>query len=384
MIGKVILHIGQSKTGTSSLQLFLSNSRLALQAGRVLYPDIVIAGSPIGLREHNSFADSLSDIKRYPWLSAEEYVDAFLKQLHETNCDTLLLSAESFFGTPQIWSVEGPARFFEAHRHKIERLKQLLPAESIHIVAYLRRQDLWLESAVAHIIRYEGLLGKKVYEKDAQIADYLHPHLDYLRLISLWDEIIKPHQFSVVPYEKDALLDHDIVIDFLKRTQLNELLPSQDIIPDILENQSWSREAITIKKQLNTRRKSKTSERFIIDTLNMIESQRDALPAGFTFDPEVKSKTLEHFKADNRLLAQKYNASLGSFFNLPHKDDDNLLVQEDDHIQKLFDYLRKFETEYYSPKRWIREAILFAKGFFRKKFPLIHTKAKILLRKLSS
>ena len=40
MIEKLILHIGQSKTGTSSLQALLSEERETLWDNGVLYPDV--------------------------------------------------------------------------------------------------------------------------------------------------------------------------------------------------------------------------------------------------------------------------------------------------------------------------------------------------------
>ncbi|MGH1398028.1 MAG: hypothetical protein ACRBCT_02330 [Alphaproteobacteria bacterium] len=78
---KLILHIGQSKTGTTSLQYFLHANKEKLSEMGILYPDVYRANKPVGKYEHNSFADSLSGLILYPNLSADEYCEQFHTQM---------------------------------------------------------------------------------------------------------------------------------------------------------------------------------------------------------------------------------------------------------------------------------------------------------------
>ncbi len=382
MIEKLILHIGQSKTGTSSLQALLSEERETLWDNGVLYPDVFFKGVALELVEHNAFAESLSGIMRYPHLHPEAYAENFLKQMNEYSCDTLLLSAESFFGTPQIWAAGTPEEFFTLHRKKIEKLKALLPAKHVHIVLYLRRQDLWLESAIGHIIRYEGLLGQKVYENDEQAAQLLAPHLDYLRLVHLWREIMDPAEFSVVPYERGVLRGEDTAQDFLARTGLDAYLKIDESIPRKLENLSWSAECLTIKKALNALPKSKVRERTAIDLLNALDQDKGLPRTRFSIAPEIKDRVWEQHKADNRLLAQNFGGPAGSFFSLPDHPPAPPETAVDP--AAVFAYLRRFERAYYSPWRLIAEANHGIKGFFRIRFPGFHGRLKGIIRRFHS
>lgn len=380
MIERLILHIGQSKTGTSALQALLSGERETLENSGILFPDIILHGKNLGLLEHNAFAESISAISRYPHLDAEQWTARFIAQIKEKKAHTLLLSAESFFGTPQIWTLSPTDDFLTLHRQKVERLASLLPAKKTHIVLYLRRQDLWLESAIGHIIRYEGLLGRRVYENNEQITALLSPHLDYLRLADMWQEVLAPEQFSIVPYEHDALKGGDTALDFLERTGLDEIIRLTDNVPKKLENRSWSAECLTIKQELNKKEKSKTRERAIISILNTL-NERDDLPrTRFMISQEIKDRVLEEHKADNRRLAEKYHGPIGSFFSHPEpeKNQNNALEKPDP--DSIFSVLRAFEKEYYRPARKLAELAHSLKAYGRNKHPGLYSGIKRIVK----
>ena len=77
---RFILHIGQSKTGTTSLQGVLAANRAKLTRQGILYPYVLVHGMGLNLPNHNSFADSLAGFIRYPGLQAEEYMVQFREQ----------------------------------------------------------------------------------------------------------------------------------------------------------------------------------------------------------------------------------------------------------------------------------------------------------------
>ncbi len=383
MIQNLILHIGQSKTGTSSLQSLMAENRNALIKNGNLYPDIILGGTPLNLVEHNSFAESLSNIKRYPDLEPEQWVEQFKSQMQKHSCHSLILSAESFFGAPQIWTLSPSEDFFETHKKKIERLAALLPAKNKHVVLYLRRQDLWLESAMGHIIRYEGLLGKKIYESEEQLAKLLTPHMNYLHLVDLWEETLKPDKFSIIPYERDALVNGDTGQDFLERTGLDKVIGTKENIPRKLENQSLSAECLILKAALNKTNKTKMRERSIIAILNRMDKRDDLPRTRYTISRDLKQSTFESHRTDNRLLAQKYGGSTGSFFSLPEHDLTSKPPQTPD-AAALFAVLCAFEKEYYRPGRFVSEVLYFLKGYLRNKQPKLHGKIKKIIKPLIS
>lgn len=382
MIENLIIHIGQSKTGTSSLQSLMAENRNTLIKSNYLYPDIILGGTPLNLVEHNSFAESLTNIKRYPDLEPQLWVEQFTDQMQKHSCHTLILSGESFFGAPQIWTLSPYEDFFEAHKKKIEHLAALLPAKKKHAVLYLRRQDLWLESAIGHIIRYEGLLGKKIYENEEQIAKLLTPHMNYTRLVGLWDEIFKPDEFSIIPYERDALVNGDTGHDFLERTGLRNVIGESEIIPKKLENQSLSAECLILKAELNKTKKTKMRERTIIAILDQLDKHEDLPRTRYLISENLKQKTFESFRADNRLLAQKYGGSAGSFFSLPEYDHSRKSNPQKPDATALFTVLRAFEEEYYRPGHYASEISQFLKGYIRNEHPSLHSKIKRIVRPL--
>ena len=113
MFKRVFLHIGQSKTGTTSLQNFLSEHRDILTKNGILYPDFYSNGIAVHTKEHNPLAQALVDVQRYPFLELDDYFRQFEEQAKTLNCDTLFLSAEGFFGSPHIWTMDKPDDFFE-------------------------------------------------------------------------------------------------------------------------------------------------------------------------------------------------------------------------------------------------------------------------------
>lgn len=357
----------------------LSERRDDLEKAGVLYPDVTLAGSKVGLCEHNAFAESLSGIRRYPHMKAEQWAESFLTQMREKNCHTLLLSAESFFGTPQAWAIPQNEDFFTLHRKKIEHLAALIPAKQVQIIAYLRRQDLWLESAIGHIIRYEGLLDRSVYKDDAQITELLAPHLDYLRHISMWKDVFNSAIFTIVPYEHDVLAGGDTALDFLERTGLNDILHLSENIPQKLENRSWSIECLTVKKVLNKQQKPKYRERTIIKILDKLDNRKDLPRTRFTIPLETKNEILERYKGDNRLLAERYSGPIGSFFSYP--DPEKSIKFTPAVAEAVFQILRAFEHEYYRPSRRILETAANLKGLIRNKYPALYTRIKVMIRK---
>ena len=99
---RLILHIGMHKTGSSSIQHFLSRNRLALAAAGVLYPRSV---GPDGRRQpkHNAIFSAIShEIDHgapHPVLGpSSEVIDAMARRIAVSRAKTAILSAEGFSG----------------------------------------------------------------------------------------------------------------------------------------------------------------------------------------------------------------------------------------------------------------------------------------------
>lgn len=269
---KLILHIGQSKTGTSSLQSFLFAHKNALAQRGILYPDFFFDDTPLQVVEHNVFVDSLVDLSRFPHLSADEYFAQFHEQMEAQNCDTLILSAESFWGVPQVWRLREGEEFFDVYARKLKKLREFTQGFETQIVGYFRSPEEWLGRCIPHIIRYEGMMGVKIYEDDAQIFDLLKPHMDYPRLLSLWQDILQPEAMVVRPFARDALVNHSTIDDFLSCIGLDVAQFSGSTEAHEV-HAGLDRRYIEVKKILNQRGHNKQEERMALECLNILNGR---------------------------------------------------------------------------------------------------------------
>ncbi len=373
---RVILHIGQSKTGTTSLQSFLASNRTPMVKAGICYPDVYRSGIPLSVQNHNSFAESLCGFRRFPGFSAEEYWSQFQDQARKAGCHTLLLSGESFFGAPQIWRLPEGDDYLECYAQKLNKLKNLLGKDDCHVYIYLRRQDEWVDSAIPQIIRYEGLLNRSVYESDVQIIDMLAPHLDYVTLLDLWKKLIEPSEMTVIPFERDHLTAGDTVADFIRRIKITDSIPliqSQET----REHTSLSREFIMLKKILNRTPKSKTEERTIISILTDLDKKIGSRKQ-YKIDTALRVELMNRVADQNRSLAQKYDGTGPEFFSdfaeskvMPSDANSNGVSLEDGMAA-----LMAFENTYILFATSLKRCRMASAAFLRLQCPPLHALAR--------
>jgi hypothetical protein len=376
---RVILHLGQSKTGTTSLQSFMATHRASLAKSGILYPDVYRRGIPLDIQNHNSFAESLCGLKRFPGFSAEEYWGQFTEQFKKSGCHTLLLSGESFWGAPQIWRIPEGEEVLESHLKKIKKLKELIGPEDCHLVLYLRRQDEWIDSNIPHLIRYEGLLKHPVYQNDAQTVNELAPYLDYAPMLDMWEQTFGTSQISVIPYERDHLKNGDIVADFMERIGADHEVPSFKA-KETNEHASLSLEFIVLKKALNGFPKSKAEERTIIDILTDLDKKMGSRRK-YKIDAALREELLNLVADQNRSLAQKYSGNGPEFFSgsagssvvLSDANSNGVFLEEE------MAALIAFDNAYYSLATGLKRFRFRTAAFLRRRCPSLHAVARRIL-----
>jgi hypothetical protein len=296
---RVLLHIGQSKTGTSAIQAFLTLNRGILRKHGILYPSIKIKGMPLNLGAHNAVSDALLNHHRFPFVSAADYFQQFFNDATESKSDLLILSAEHFFGgEPRVWSVQNEEEYFQFYREKVEKLAVFLQGHEVKILVYLRPQLDWLSSAIAQTVRIERLISDRlIYNNDRQFFELIKPLLKYADLLDIWRDIIKPSSFMVVPYIRSALHKNSSVADFLMRTGLDHI-SFQYATTDIQVNESLNYEFIEVKKRLNHTNRSKNEERTIIRCLENL-SRANPGSSKYIINPEIIKDVNEFIGSHN-------------------------------------------------------------------------------------
>ena len=139
---KLILHIGISKTGSTSLRLFLHSNHAVISELGVALPtfDDLLGGDP----HHNGAVLSAVYNLRRGACSAQqpEHVEASLRRLNEAFDlgGTVLLTDERLYSYPPVdYSPDHPHRNQQFWR-EVARIVEELRIEQTHIIVYLRCQ----------------------------------------------------------------------------------------------------------------------------------------------------------------------------------------------------------------------------------------------------
>lgn len=225
----LILHIGQSKTGTSSIQRVLGARREALAKLGVCYPL-----SP-GWANHGLLPASLVPVERLghfhpnvwegmaPAARLARFRAAFEREMEALPASTrlVLISAEQMSGL-----LDSEAA--------VAALREMLARWTgrARVVMYLRRQDSHFASGYTQALRV-GHVGPPVLPQAGpeQRRDY-----DYFAILDLWARIFG--EAAVIPriFEPESLLNRDVVDDFLALCGIPLDVPKDD--PDRQSNLS--------------------------------------------------------------------------------------------------------------------------------------------------
>ena len=208
---RCVIHIGTEKTGTSSIQKFLADSRESLRADGVVYPKCA------GLRGGSQW-EFVAYAHSRPWamdfgkrlrITAEGAHDIFRKSFFEelleefnavVNKDLLIISSEHFH------SCLGEVV-------EIERLKILLEpwCSEIRILMYLRRQDRLAVSYYS--TKLKGGDANPVLFPNLKAVEALR-YFDYLDLYKKWALVFGSANIDVRLFESAELIGGDLLLDF--------------------------------------------------------------------------------------------------------------------------------------------------------------------------
>ena len=360
---KVLLHIGQSKTGTSAIQAFLTLNRDRLREHRILYPAARVKGMTLNLGAHNAVADSLLGKIQFPYLSANAYFDQFFDDAKKISANLLILSAEHFFGgEPRIWGVRDEAEYFELYRKKIEILASYLAGHDVSILAYLRPQVDWMESAVSQTVRIERLISqRRIYQNDRQFYELMRPLLKYADLLDAWQEGINPSSLTVIPYVRNALHQKSSVADFLKQAGLDRI-DFEYADSNLQVNTSLNRDFIEVKKILNETIRSKNEERTIIRCLENL-SQSNPQDGEYAIDPDVR-REIEDFSIEQNSRINQRFMSAGHSFSAASGKKAPIPLGETEIRKALQIFIDEFKRPKYRVTQWsfVLRAFLRAKA----------------------
>ncbi|NKC31324.1 tetratricopeptide repeat protein [Falsiroseomonas selenitidurans] len=300
MAPDLILHIGQSKTGTSSIQRVLGARRPALAKLGVCYP-----AAP-GWANHGMLPASLVSLDRlghfnpalWEGIGAAARLDRFRRDFAAemaalpATTRLIILSAEQCGGllnTPE----------------EVGRLRDLLAplARRLRVVVYLRRQDQHFASGYTQALRIAQINPPTMPQAGPErLGQY-----DYARLLDLWAGIFGADALLVRIFERDLLRNGDAVDDFLALCGIDLAVPQDD--PDRQSNLSLTPGGIDLLRSMGAWMKATPQGLSAASPLwrRFVQAASETLPGrGWRPHPAEAAAFLGRFEAVNEAVRRRW------------------------------------------------------------------------------
>ncbi|WP_444931470.1 hypothetical protein ACJJIF_06745 [Microbulbifer sp. SSSA002] len=303
-MGKVIIHIGSPKTGTTSIQRFMSENAKTLTKFGILYPDV-------GHDEscgHTSFRKALLSKPTQAIVNNKHEYSAIFEQLEDdVSC---LLSTEL------LWTINP------------ERLLSVFPFLANHeviVVCYLRNQISMIHSHIKQKIKS----GRDIGSLSVFFAAN-YQHYDYYEKLSRWESVFGKGSVQAYAYELESSVS--IVDSFLKKVVVKNRSASSEVSHDDglnaftssegmsmmdYRNKSLSEEIVALIQAINSSGYSEEAKFKLRSLLISCGDNFNEIP-GFKseiFDEETQSLISKYYKSSNEAL-------LNSFFSCGYAKKD--------------------------------------------------------------
>ena len=223
MSRELFLHIGTTKTGSTSIQFVLEAQRRELLAQGAYYPKthgakrhLLLAFAAAGSGRFRQMSGDAIWQGMEPAARLDAYRVEFAAELAglQKRTDRVILSAEQFG-----LMLRAP--------EQIQRLHDMLAPHftKITVVIYLRRQDSHYASMYAQMLRMGNL---HLPDLAAVRAISFNTDYDYAELLSRWTSVFG--EDAVVPrlFERTSAAPFDVVDDFLHFCRVKLSLPPDD------------------------------------------------------------------------------------------------------------------------------------------------------------
>lgn len=182
----LVIHIGMQKTGTTFLQAALHKSRDQLLKHNIIYqsPTAGLSGQKEREAAHHWLAHAIQGTRKLYTPPA----DFALLNDHVAALRAASLEARGV-------SIISSEEFSSFNTRSIKRLRRLFPDKDTRILVYLRRQDLWLDSLYAQLVKVGRQTSvEEVFSKERW-------RLDYLKWLDAWAGYFGSQNVIVRVYE---------------------------------------------------------------------------------------------------------------------------------------------------------------------------------------
>jgi len=200
----IYLHIGTTKTGTSSIQTFLRDNLEVLKQHNFI---ALTPRSPERLRTLSEIIMSAAK-KNFPHFNEtqQQWLNDLIQKLKNAETDNIILSEELFWN---IISVNKERFIF------IDFINSLKEFADITVVVYLRRQDSFLMSAYQQRLKGGGVREKECQEWISISAKPQTGITNFQGNLKFLESLFGKNNIIVRPFEKEQFVDQSLFADFM-------------------------------------------------------------------------------------------------------------------------------------------------------------------------
>lgn len=274
----IYLHIGVGKTGTSSIQSFLSRNRNNLLELGVLYPTSGLTYN--GFKSHSHHGLAVFQSQNIPQDSHKLYSE-LLAEIDSSTQDTVIISSE---------------HFCYVRKSYLQELKAILSNYNIKIIFYIRNQAKLIEST---FLQWQ----KAGWDYSGSIENFYAKHRDsfnFLQLIQPWIEAFGAKNIVTKVYDRRTI-GEDLCLDFLKIFNLDNQIQSDNpkANPSLLPD--FSNLLTTIDKY----NISETDRKKIITDFLELSDNFKRLSYKKIISTELRNEIQNYYQESNLLVARQ-------------------------------------------------------------------------------
>jgi len=285
----IFLHIGIHKTGTTTIQSFLSKNGNSLLQEGVFYP-------------------------REQWIhhrlvSSDSEGLACISERNESYWRSLKKNIEGSGATSAVLSSEGFSKGYAGTRPEyIESVCEHLKEYDPRIIVYLRRQDSFFESMYTQVIKTGNRQG---FSSLNDMLDRID--LDYEKMLAKWSAVFGKENMYVRVFERDE--GCDVVANFLEALGLEdtskfEMLSRTHMKPGIhhLRALTYVRESLRDSPEIGVAKQILTP--FVRATRHWPRDREYRL-----IPYETARSILDKYRESNNTVAEEYLGGRESLFS---------------------------------------------------------------------
>lgn len=302
----LFLHIGQHKTGTKSLQRFLSINRKLLYRNGIIYPNFL--GIPpchhfaryFGFGDKTNTSEETIEVEK---IIQKTKIDAL------TNQKDIVISSEILFSNVTI--------------EKLSNIKDEFCDFDIKIICFLRRQDTYAESFYCQMIKMGRTYTFNEFMKNS--------NFDWNVNLTKYEKVFLTNNIKIIPFEFD---DIDIYDKFLSLINIKTTPLYKK--PLAIINRSFSKETTEIirllnKKLLNLRllNRSEIINPVLFSKLVKYDANHnDKNLSNYYLTKNERTEIIEKYKNTNSTISETYGCLNPYLF----KFDPVLYNDKEEHI----------------------------------------------------